>query len=178
MTVRLIENGAVWDRFLDETPCGPIFHQWKLLKIVEKYSDYRLLPCGTYRGDELVCRFPLYFRTYRGLKLVFSSPPQRLLPHLGFVMGPTYGGLKQKRRETYLSEAVAEITAEISKRSPNYVTLQTEPCFDDIRPFLWQNYQVGVCMTTPSISPGYWKRSGQASTRRAGSRSSTAKARA
>jgi hypothetical protein len=59
-------------------------------------------------------------------------------------MGPTYAGLKQKRKETYLSESIAEINAEIGRRSPNYVTLQAEPCFDDVRPFQWQNYQAGV----------------------------------
>ncbi|OPY27128.1 MAG: hypothetical protein A4E28_02148 [Methanocella sp. PtaU1.Bin125] len=144
MTVRLIEDGAVWDRFLDETPYGSIFHRWRMLKIVEKYSDYKLLPYGVYRGAELICVFPLFFRAYRGMKLVFSRPPQSLLPYLGFVMGPTYPGLKQKRKEAYLSEVAAGITAEIRRLSPNFVTLQTEPCFEDIRPFLWQDYRADL----------------------------------
>jgi hypothetical protein len=144
MTVRLIEDSAVWDKFLDETPYGSVFHRWKMLKIVEKYTPYKLLPYGIYRGAELICVFPLYFRAYRGMKLVFSPPPQTLIPYLGLVMGPTYRGLKQKRKEAYLSEVVDEINAEIRKLSPNYVTLQTEPCFDDVRPFLWQHYRVDV----------------------------------
>ena len=144
MTVRLIEDGKVWDRFLDETPYGSIFHRWPMLKIVEKYSSYRLMPYGVYRGAELICLFPLFFRSYRGMKLLFSPPPQTLFPYLGFVMGPTYPGLKQKRKETYLSEVVHEITAEIKKISPNYLTMQTEPRFDDVRPFTWEKYQVEV----------------------------------
>ena len=144
MTVRLIEDGAAWDRFLDETPYGTIFHRWQMLKIVEKYSGYRLLPYGIYRGAELISVFPLYLRKYRGMKLVFSPPPQTLIPYLSFVMGPTYGKLKQKRKEAYLAEVATEITAEIKKIAPNYVTMLTEPCFDDIRPFLWQKYGVNV----------------------------------
>ncbi len=144
MTVRLIEDGAVWDRFLDETPYGSIFHRWQALKVVEKYSPYRLLPYGIYRGAELIGLFPLYFRRYRGMKLVFSPPPQTQIPYLGPVMGPTYRGLKQKRKETYLSEAVDEINAEIGKLAPNFMTMQTEPCFDDVRPFLWNNYHADV----------------------------------
>ena len=40
--------------------------------------------------DELICLFPLYYRRYRGLKLIFSPPPQTMVPCLGFVMGPVY----------------------------------------------------------------------------------------
>jgi hypothetical protein len=144
MTVRLIEEGTVWDKFLDDTPYGSIFHRWQMLKIVEKYTPYRLLPYGIYRGSELICLFPLYFRAYRGMKLIFSPPPKTQIPYLGLVMGSTYHGLKQKRKETYLGEVVEEINAEIRKLSPNYVTVQTEPCFDDVRPFLWQDYRADV----------------------------------
>ena len=144
MTVRLIEDGALWDRFLDETPYGSIFHRWEMLKIVEKYYPYKLLPYGIYRGDELICLFPRYYRSYRGMKLVFSPPPKSLLPYLGPVMGPTYGGLKQKRKETFLGEVTGQISAEIAGLAPNYVTLQTEPCFDDIRPFRSRQYQAAV----------------------------------
>ena len=144
MTIRMIQDGAVWDGFLDRTSYGTIFHRWRFLKIVEKYSSYKLLPCGVYRGNELICLFPLYYRTYRGMKLIFSPPPQVMVPYLGFVMGPGYAGLKQKRKEAYLAEAVSEITAEIRKIAPNYVKMLTEPCFDDIRPFRWQNYDVDI----------------------------------
>ncbi len=115
ITTRLIQDGPAWDRFLDEAPYGTIFHRWRFLKIIEKYSPYTLLPYGIYRGNELICLFPLYFRTYRGLKLVFSPPPQTLVPYLGLVMGGTYGGLKQKRKEAYLAEVVRAITAEMGK---------------------------------------------------------------
>jgi hypothetical protein len=144
MSVKLIEDGALWDRFLDETPYGTIFHRWKILKIVEKYSPFRLLPYGIYRGDELICLFPIFFRRYRGMKLVFSPPPKSLLPYLGFVMGPTYHDLKQKRKETYLGDVARQIDDEIAKLGPNFVTLQTEPCFDDIRPFRSQKYQADI----------------------------------
>jgi hypothetical protein len=76
------------------------------------------------------------------MKLIFSPPPQVMVPYLGFVMGPGYAGPKQKRKEAYL-EAVSEITAEIRKIAPNYVKMLTEP-FDDIRPFRWQNYDVDI----------------------------------
>jgi hypothetical protein len=144
MTARLIEDGVVWDKFLDGTPSGSIFHRWQMLRIVEKYSPYKLLPYGIYKGAELICVFPIYFRAYRGMKLVFSPPPKTQVPYLGPVMGPTYGGLKQKRKESYLSEVVEEINAEIHKLAPNYITLQTVPHFDDVRPFLWQDYRADV----------------------------------
>jgi hypothetical protein len=78
------------------------------------------------------------------MKIVFSPPPKTQVPYLGLVMGPTYRGLKQKRKETYLSEVVDEFNAEIRKLAPNYITVQTEPCFDDVRPLKWQNYRVEI----------------------------------
>ncbi len=144
MTVKLIEDAAVWDRFLDETPYGSIFHRWKMLKIVEKYSPFKLLPYGVFRGAELICVFPLYIRKYKGMKLVFSPPPKTLSAYLGPVMGASYSKLKQKRKEAYLEDVVKEITEEVRRLAPNYVTVKAEPCFDDIRPFKWQNYQVDI----------------------------------
>lgn len=142
MTVRLIEDGAVWDRFLDETPYGSIFHRWRMLKIVEQFTPNKLLPYGVYRGAELICLFPVFFRAYRGMKLVFSPPPQTLIPYLGPVMGLTYHGLKQKRKEAYLGEVVDSVDAEIRKLSPNFVMVQTEPRFEDARPFIWDHYGI------------------------------------
>ncbi len=144
ITTKLIQDGPAWDRFLDGTPYGTIFHRWRFLKIIEKHSPYTLLPYGIYRGNELICLFPLYFRAYRGLKLVFSPPPQMLVPYLGPVMGATYGELKQKRREAYLADAIRTITAEMRKISPNYMKMLTQPCFDDVRPFRWQHYAVDI----------------------------------
>lgn len=144
LTTRLIRDGVVWDGFLDRAPYGTIFHRWRFLQIVEKHSDYRLLPYGVFRGNGPVCLFPLYYRRYRGLKLVFSPPPQTMVPYLGFVMGPGYAGLTQSQKEACLAGTVDAITAEIRRIAPNYVKMLTEPCFDDARPFLWQRYAVNV----------------------------------
>lgn len=144
MPVELINDRILWDRFIDESPYGSIFHKWDFLKIVEKYTGYKLLTYGIYRGNELVCVFPLYYRVYMGLKLVFSPPPQSCLPYLGFVMGPQYDALRQKRRESYLEDMVAGIDSEISTLSPNYVSLSTVPGWQDIRPFKWNGYSLDV----------------------------------
>ena len=144
MTVRLIDDKALWDRTVDESPGGSIFHKWDLLHIVEKYSGYKLFPYGVYRGAELTCVFPAFFRVYRGLRLVFSPPPQTLLPYLGMVMAGTYYELRQKRKETYLTEAIREISDDLKKLSPNYVNIMTGPQLEDVRPFMWHRYEAGA----------------------------------
>lgn len=144
MSTEIIQDKDLWDKFVDESPYGTIFHKWEFLKILEKYSGYRLLTYGVYNGNQLICVFPLYFRAYRGLKLVFSPPPSINMPYLGFLMGPMYDSVKQKRKESYLEEMVREISAEIEKLSTNYVSAITVPGFQDIRPFKWHDYATDV----------------------------------
>lgn len=147
MAIRLIDNPELWNRFMDESPYGLLFHKWEFLKILEKHTGFILMPYGIYRGNELICLFPLFFKKYMGLKLVFSPPPQTGLPYLGFVMSAGYDSLKQKRKESYLHDVAREIDAELNKISPNYVSITTVPKFSDVRPFRWQGYHVDITYT-------------------------------
>jgi len=164
MTTEIIRDKDRWDKFVDESPYGTIFHKWDFLKILEKYSGYRLLTYGVYNGNQLICVFPLFLRSYMGLKLLFSPPPSINMPYLGFLMSPMYDSVKQKRKESYLDEVVREISAEIKKLSTNYVSTITAPGFRDIRPFKWHDYETTSATTTSSTWRGLWTISGLAST--------------
>jgi hypothetical protein len=147
MSIAVMENKGVWDRFVDDSPYGTIFHRWDFLKIVETHTGYRLLPYGIYRGSELVSVFPLFFRKEKGMKMLFSPPPRTGIPYLGFVMGPAYDGLKQRRKEGYANDLADEVSMEIKKLSPNYVSISTVPGFGDVRSFKWNEFNVDVNFT-------------------------------
>jgi hypothetical protein len=144
MTVKAITDKALWDKFVDDSPYGMLFHKWDFLKTIEKHTGDTLLPYGVYKGDELICIFPLFLRKYMGMKMIFSPPPRTGVPNLGFVMSGTYDSLKQRRKESYINTAMDEIDQEIKKPSPNYISIATVTKFNDIRPFKWHEYTVNV----------------------------------
>jgi hypothetical protein len=147
MTVKELTDKGLWDKFVDDSPYGLVFHKWDALKIMEKYSGYRLHTFGIYKGNELICIIPLFHKKQMGMKSVFSPPPRMGVPYLGFVMSGLYEGVKQRRRESYLGTAIDDIHGEIKKLAPNYVSILTVPGFNDIRPFKWNGYDVDVKYT-------------------------------
>jgi CelD/BcsL family acetyltransferase involved in cellulose biosynthesis len=140
MAVRLIEDRALWDRFVEESPDGSVFHRWEMLRIIERHSGYRLLPYGVCRSDELIALFPVFHKKNRVFGSVFAPPPQSCVPYLGPVMSAASLRAKPSTRESYLQAAVREVDAEIRKLSPNYVRIQLPPGHFDIRPFKWHHY--------------------------------------
>jgi hypothetical protein len=147
MSVRVITDNGLWDRFVDASPYGLLFHKWDFLKIAEKYTGCTLVPYGVYKGDELISIFPVFVRKMMGLKFVFSPPPRSGIPYLGFVMSPVYDQIKQRRRESYLDDVAGEINQELRRLSPNFVSVVTVPGFRDVRPFLWSGYDADANYT-------------------------------
>jgi hypothetical protein len=149
MTIKLMDDGRQWDSFVEESPYGLLYHKWGFLKIVEKYSGYRLLPYGVYKGDELICLFPMFFRVKSGLKLLYSPPQQTLayVPYLGFVMSPVYDDLRQHKKENYMDIVAREFNREARKLSANHAAIAASPGFVDFRHFKWSGYHVDVGYT-------------------------------
>jgi hypothetical protein len=147
MPVEIIHDKALWDKFIDDSPHGLLFHRWDFLKIAEKHTGYKLLPYGVYLGEELVCIFPLFYKKTMGLKTLFSPPPKTAIPSLGLVMGAGYDGLRQRRKENYLNDVVDEMHKEITRLSPDYISIALVPRFIDVRPFKWNGYDIDVHFT-------------------------------
>lgn len=142
MAIKQITDRNQWDRFVNESPCGLVYHKWDFLKLAEKYTRYQFLPYGIFKGEQLICVFPLFYKKILGVRLLFSPPPQSGIPYLGPVMEKDYGGMKQDKKESYVNFIIQEMDAEIQKIKPNYFTATLLPEFLDIRPFQWLNYQV------------------------------------
>jgi hypothetical protein len=147
MAVKLIDDKDIWDKFIDESPYGTIFHKWEFLSIVEKYSGYKLRRYGIYRGEELVCLYPIFIREFLGLRMVFSPPPNMAIPHMGFVMSATYDRLKQRRKESYVNDVMDEMEQELKGIRANFISISTVSGFLDMRPLKWNNYNVQMYYT-------------------------------
>ncbi len=147
MIADLTTDKKLWDKFVDSSPSGLLFHKWDFLKIIEKHTGYTFLPYGVYQGEELLCVFPLFYKNYYGLKMLFSPPPRICLPYLGFVMGPGYEDMKQRKKEHYLNSVVEAIDKEITRLSANYVSVLSAPTYFDARPFKWNKFDVDMNYT-------------------------------
>lgn len=149
MTVMIIDDKQRWDEFIDRSPYGLLFHKWDFLKIMEKHTGYRLLPYGVYKGEEQICAFPFFYKKIKGVKLLYSPTQQSLtyVPYLGPVLFDRYDELKQRRKEAFMNMIVDEVNEELSRLSPNYLSIALVPGFIDVRPFKWSGYDADVHFT-------------------------------
>lgn len=147
MSVKVMGDEAAWDKLVDDSPHGMLFHKWGFLKLIESHTGYKLLPYGVYRGNELSCVFPIFYKRKMGLKMVFSPPPGTAVPYLGPVMAAGYHRLKQRKKEHYLSEVIEEMNTEISRLSPDYAFVSLVPDLADVRPFKWGGYDSSAHFT-------------------------------
>jgi hypothetical protein len=136
----IVTDGALWDRFVNASPYGELFHMWDQIHIAEKYSRFRLFPYGFFQGNELVCVLPLYFMKRYGLRMVQSPPPRLKMLYQGFVMGQDYDRLGEQDRLCQLEDVVGAISKVVKKLRPNYTSIIAPPGFSDIRPFTWAGY--------------------------------------
>ncbi len=138
----VIEDKKVWDDFVDENPYGLLHHKWDFLKQAEKYSGYELRPYGVFKGEELLGIYPLFYKRTHGLKVIFSPPPGRSIPYLGFLVSKEYDKLKQSKKESFLNSFLEDVELEIEKYSPDFMLVYTVPNLLDMRFFKWNNYSV------------------------------------
>ena len=136
------EDAELWDRLVESSPHGTIFHTWKWLKIVEKHTNSKLFTLVGYRGEVPVGIFPLFYQKKAFLKMVFSPPPHVAIIYLGPVL-VDYGKLKQSKRETNFVEFQKQIDEFIKEElKANYISISLPPGLLDPRPFQWSGYEV------------------------------------
>jgi hypothetical protein len=149
MTISIMNDGAEWDSFVEASPYGLLFHKWDFLKLIEQYSGYKLLPYGVYKGDELICLFPAFYRAKSGLRFLYSPPQQSLVyvPYLGFMMSPVFDSLRQHKKENYLDIVSRDVCREIGRMNANRISIASPPRLIDFRHFKWSGYRVEVSYT-------------------------------
>jgi len=145
VTMRLIDDRDVWDTFVDGSASGRLFHKWDFMKITQKHTGFMFLPYGVFKGNELICVFPLFQRQMHGLTVLLSPPPlQSVIPYLGFVMGRRYDTAKQSKKESMLKAVMEDLDAELAALAPNYLAIAQVPGFIDVRQFLREGYDTRI----------------------------------
>jgi hypothetical protein len=139
MIIEVIKDDDLWDKFIDNSTYGTLFHKTKFLNCVSTHFSYKLLKYGVYDNEELIGLIPMFYKKTYGAKMLFSPPPQTNIPYLGFVMNSDYDSLNQNKKESRLNNIVDVLNSEINNYSPNFIFISTVQ-FLDIRPFKWSGY--------------------------------------
>ena len=136
------QDAAEWDRIVDESSHGTIFHTWRWLKIVEKHTGTALYPLMCHKGTTLVAIYPI-FVLKKGFATVALSPPSRAyLLYLGPVI-VDYDTLKQDKKESVFIAVQEEVDRFLfSELGCNVVRIRSSPRLPDSRPFRWAGYSV------------------------------------
>jgi len=143
MTVELLEDKKRWDKFVEASPQGLLFHKWDFLKTAERHSKYQFLPYCVYSGEELRCIFPFFIGRDRRMTRMLSPPPLHLgtqMWYLGPAFDPSVQALKAIATEKVLSQVTDELCREIDTIAPNLVSFTTVPNFLDVRFFIWKGF--------------------------------------
>ena len=136
------KDAEEWNKLVESSPHGTIFHTWKWLKIAEKHTNSKLYPIIGYKGTTPVGIFPLFYQRKAFLKMVFSPPPHTAVIYLGPAL-VDYDKLKQSKKETNFVEFQSEVNKFINEElNANYISISLPPGLLDPRPFKWTGYEV------------------------------------
>lgn len=124
------------------SPQSTIFHEMDWLRIMEKYTNTKLILLVGLDVDEIFAAVPFFYEEkYGGLLRKLTSPPYPTgVPYLGFVF-PYSHEYKQSKWEDRLVNFQKELERYIQSRMKiNSIFISTSPDLVDIRPLLWSSY--------------------------------------
>jgi len=170
MGIEILKDPDQWNRFVDESPYGEIFHRWDLCRIVEAHTGSRFLPYGITKGDQLIALLPLFTRKVRGVMMVSSPPQWAGIPHMGLVILGSFDTLKQDRKERYLEIIGTELARELDSLGSDYFSMVLPAGFKDVRFFQWLGFEAVPVYSysidlTPSLDEIFDSFKGQRKTR-------------
>jgi lipid II:glycine glycyltransferase (peptidoglycan interpeptide bridge formation enzyme) len=136
------EDKELWNRIVQNSPHGTIFHTWEWLHCIEAHTGSRFYPVIVFNGTEPVAVYPLYITHFGPVTMAFSPPPRCLLLYLGPVICG-WETLKQEKRESIYIKIQEEIDKFIfSDLGCSYARVSTAPGIYDSRPLKWRGYSV------------------------------------
>jgi lipid II:glycine glycyltransferase (peptidoglycan interpeptide bridge formation enzyme) len=140
-----------WDIIVKSSPNGTIFHLWKWLKLMEKYSVLeifgtrfkpKLYPLFIMEREEPVGIYPFFFFKTSLINFCNSPPPNVDILYLGPLM-PKIDTMKPERKGIFLHDLQVKIDRFLKNDlKSNYILINTPPGFDDCRSFKWGGYHV------------------------------------
>jgi hypothetical protein len=131
-----------WDRIVQSSPQGSIFHQWKWLQITSEECNALFYPLIFYNKDTPLGLLPLFLQKKGGLQFVTSPPLHSAIPYMGIILNE-FDLFKQHKKEHFYQEIHLCADLYIEKNfHPSYRSVDLTPQLTDPRPYRWSGYEI------------------------------------
>ncbi|OTF01690.1 GNAT family N-acetyltransferase [Halorubrum sp. SD683] len=145
--VTTTDDAERWNELLTDTPRATGFHHAAALSVLERHTGATCHRLVGYKGEEPVGVFPVFTTRKGPVTVAVSPPPNVKLPYLGPRMldrQPLKRRRAEKRNRRFVDACLEWLEAE---HDPAYTSIRTTPGYDDVRPFLWQEYDATLRYT-------------------------------
>lgn len=136
-----------WDSYVDRSVHASPFHRRSVLELIARHHELTWYPLVGYKGEEPFGLFPL-FETKEGPFTTVASPPSNTgVAYLGPIRVADNGRKQrkiEKEQRRFIEGVIDWIDTEIE---PELVQIRCVDGFTDVRPFLWNGFDV-----TPSYT--------------------------
>lgn len=130
-----------WNRYVERSDGSNPFFRAEALRLQAEYTGTTPFLLAGFKGQEPVGIFPVFEYTKGPVTGVFSPAPHSWTSYLGPAL-LNVDKLKQRKADRrikrFIEGCLERIDAEISPLYSKFVTAE----FDDIRPFVWNEYDV------------------------------------
>jgi hypothetical protein len=139
-----------WDEIVERAPNGELFHTWKWLKTIEKYSIRKaagtlsrgkFYPVFLMEKEKIVGIYPLFLFKTPFIISCYSPPSNVDTLYLGPLF-PELEKLLPAKKQIFLHDVQVTVDRFIrNDLKANYIQISTPPGFDDCRFFKWAGYE-------------------------------------
>ncbi|WP_455277743.1 GNAT family N-acetyltransferase [[Eubacterium] cellulosolvens] len=130
----------LWDRFVESSPYGTIFHKSYWLKTISGSLGKKLRFFGYFEDGELVGGCSLYIFIIGFLKLASST--MKMTPYNGILLSESPSS-KVRKQESGFKTIIDSLCSEFEKEF-DYIRIANSPRLIDIRPFIWNRWESEV----------------------------------
>lgn len=139
--IRPLDDPDQWNDLVKRSNQSTAFHLAEALSVLADESNTTLDLLVGYKGEEPCGIFPAFSKQVGPFSVVFSPPPNLKVSYLGPSL-ITPAGMKQRRRELRHSRFIdAAVEWLRDERGYVFATGRTAPGYNDVRPFLWNEFE-------------------------------------
>ncbi len=136
---------GLWDRLVDISPCGTIFHKSFWLDNCSELLNKKFKIYGCFKNDQLIGGCSLFIYKLKRILRMASSTAE-MTPYGGLILLQSPGD-KRRKQEQALGEIVDSLCSAFDNEHFHYVRIAGPPEFVDVRPFVWNGWDSDIHYT-------------------------------
>lgn len=139
--VRTVDDPDRWNDLVADATGSSTFHLAEALDVLAEYGNADCHRLAGYKGQEPVGVFPVFTVSKGPVSVAFSPPPDLKVHYLGPAMVERQQLKRRKRDKRHRRFVDACIDWMDDVHSPRFATMRTVPGYEDVRPFVWRDYE-------------------------------------